>query len=187
MSDTVRLPRSSSRNAYMVFAKLLTKVDSKAHTGFGFEGTLLRPGTTIPLAELWPDPSYPKIPTLLECAGTINPKDGSPGKRYWPTLYILWQYDLKREQWREIARASSCSWDWAVDLRPIAVRLLEEARGTVVEVYSGLPQVVDRIDQALEMELGRLSPLDRGRVVGALHDHLCARLGRLEHGLKDGL
>ncbi len=177
MSDSIRLPRSSTR---MVFAKLLTFVDPKAHTGFGFEGTILKPGSLIPKEALWPTAQHPPIPILLECAGTVNPKNGLPAKHNWPTLYILWRFDLKNELWVEIARASSQSWDWAVDLRPIAVRLLEEARGAAVAIYSGLPQVIERIDRSLDLELGRLSPLDRTRAVGALHDHLCARLADFE-------
>ncbi|HLG97102.1 MAG TPA: hypothetical protein VKX49_12385 [Bryobacteraceae bacterium] len=162
----------------MGYLKLLNRINEKVPYGFSFEGTLLRPGKTVSFEELRPTNEYPEVPIILECAGTQNPQDGRPSTRHWPTLYILWQLDPRKLEWKEIARAQSESWDWAADLRPIAKRLLQEARGGI-EVFRGADQVARRISDLLEKELLTLAPPDRGRALGILHDQFCSQFARL--------
>lgn len=173
----IRLPLSSRRNK-LGYIKVLSRINEKAPYGFSFDGILFAPGKTVDLSELRPTRDYPEVPILLECAGTQNPLDGRPSTRHWPTLYILWKLDPLKHQWIEVARAQSESWDWAADLRPIAKRLLDEARGGI-EVFRGADQVAQRISDLLEKELLALAPLERGRALGILHDQVCSQFARL--------
>ena len=166
----IALPRSSPRNKPGIFLKLLTAVEPHAGTGFGFSGLIRQPGAAIEL-EL-----APKYPIVLECAGTQNPRDGVKSTRHWPTLYLLWRFDPRSEAYQEIARALSDNWDWAVELRPIAIRLLEEAQGRAVEVYQGLDLVFSRIESLVAREIATVAPRDRNRAVNFFHDLLCAKL-----------
>ena len=175
MDDPVHIPCSSRRRSQRVYAKLLIKVDPDAENGFGFEGTLLRPGKTIEWAALWPTPEHPRIPVLLECASTENPERGH-NRHQCEDLYILWKFDLGRGMWIELARTASASWTWALDLRPIAVRALDDSAG--LEVV-GFDQVVSRIDQMLDLELRKLPRQDRARAVAVLHDQFCSRMVHL--------
>jgi hypothetical protein len=177
-SEMVRIPCTSSRASQRIFAKLLTRVDPDAQNGFGFEGTLLRPGSMVPLEALWPTPAHPKVPVVLECAGVANPQTGHRRRQQGDT-YILWRFDPAAKTWSELARSASESWTWAMDLRAIAVRALEESRGKHVEVYSGLSDVLMRLRQILDREILSLPPPDRARAVAVLHDEFCIRMTRL--------
>jgi hypothetical protein len=168
-AETVKIPRTAARASQRIFAKLLTRVDPDARWGSGFEGTVVKPGDQLPLTALWPTPEHPRIPVLLECAGAAHPRKG-PGRQKDEDIYLLWRFDVERSEWREIARASSTSWDWAIDLRQIATRLLEESRGADAVVYPGLEQWIDRMRAALGAELKQLAPPDRFRAVAATHD-----------------
>jgi hypothetical protein len=185
VSRTVRIPRTSARASQRIYAKLLTRVDPQAQTGFGFEGTLLRPGDVLPLSALWPTPDHPAVPVLLECAGSLSKPATGHARRSQEDLYLLWKFDAERAQWKEIARSSSTDWSWAIDLRPIAVRLLRESRGAEVQVFAGLQEVCTRLWQALDEEIGRLAPPDQLRAGAALHDQLCFRMLELQR--KNGL
>jgi hypothetical protein len=177
-SERVRIPCTSSRASQRVFAKLLTRVDPDAQNGFGFEGTILRPGSMVPLEALWPTPAHPEIPIVLECAGNPNPERGHRRRNQTDT-YVLWRFDPVSKTWSELARSASESWTWALDLRAIAIRALEESRGKQIEVFHGLNEVLLRMRQALDHEMQLLPPPDRARAVAVLHDEFCIRLTRL--------
>jgi hypothetical protein len=175
--DYVRFPCSSRRECQHLYGKLLTRVDPQAVNGFGFEGSLVRPGKNVPWSALWPTPAHPKIPIYLEYAGSHK---AGWGKRKEPDQYILWRFDPGTSTWQELARSSSLNWTWAVDLRPIAIRALEESFGSALVVYGDFEQVVTRLDHLLTFELGKLPESERGRAVGFLHDQFCSRIVRLE-------
>ena len=40
-------------------------------------------------------------------------------------LWILWRYNQEAQEWREIARAVSQDWSWALTLREPAIRALQ--------------------------------------------------------------
>jgi hypothetical protein len=171
----VRLPASSPRQDRDKFLKLLRYVDPDADHGFGFEGVFLRPGALVTDADLHPGPEYPAIPILLE--HMRGPVYGIPGRQRADSVYILWRYEPDTARWSELGRASSPSWEWAIELRPLALRALREARGGAVTVISeDLPAIAGRIATALDAELRRLEPLARRKVVGVLHDQFAARL-----------
>lgn len=177
MSDYIRIPCSSRRQCQNTYGKLLTRVDPQADSGFGFEGTIIRPGKDIPWSGLWPTPAHPRIPILLECAGSMK---AGYGHRREPDVYVLWRFDPSLKRWGEIARSSSGTGAWAWDLRAPAIRALEESSGSAIAVFGDFDTVVARLDHLLTHELGKLPSSERGRAVGFLHDQFCARLVRLE-------
>lgn len=177
-SELVRFPCSSTRASQRFFGKLLTRVDPDAQNGFGFEGTIVRPGSIVPMGALWPTPAHPEIPILLECAG--NPKPERGHRRHGQSdTYILWRFDLEIKEWEEIARSSAESWTWAMDLRQVAIRAIEESRGKQIQVFAGMKDVLARMRKVLDVELQSLPVPDRGRAVAVLHDEFCIRLTRL--------
>src|SRR6185295_17097083 len=113
----VRIPRSSPRACRNDYVKLLRYVDPAADCGFGFEGVFLRPGATVTDGQLRPDDDYPPRPVLLEAA--IFPGSGPASRRGVVHVYLLWLYDPDQNGWKNIGRAESHSWHWAVDLRAI--------------------------------------------------------------------
>jgi hypothetical protein len=179
--ELVLIPCSSKRNSSLAFAKLLSRVSPDAENGFGFEGTLLRPGHRVPWTELWPTPDHPKIPILLECAGAASGKAASGWRRHGQEdLYILWRFDPVDKKWRELGRSVSDSWTWAIDLRPLAIRAIEESKGTAVEVFADFMLVIQRLQRLLDLELDKLPHKERGRAIAVLHDELCSRLLRVK-------
>ncbi len=112
----IQLPRTSPRSEQLVFLKLLTRVDAAASNGFGFEGSVLKPGARVSESALWPTPQHPRVPVLLEYAGAAN----DSGEK----LFVLWRYE--RGAFVEIARAVGLSWEWAVELRGPAVAAMAQ-------------------------------------------------------------
>lgn len=174
----ITLPCSSPRSARSKFAKLLRHVDPDADHAFGFEGVFLRPGATVSDAQLHPSPDYPETPILLEYAR--GPAYGIPGHKRCDSIYILWRYDHHSNEWREIGRAVSVAWEWAIELRPLATRALREARSCSdslqVEVMPDIPAIAGRITVFLDRELTTLEAPQRMKVLGVLHDVFAARL-----------
>lgn len=170
----VKLPCSSPRNSREKFAKLLSHVDPQAEHAFGFEGRFLRPGATVTDAELRPTDAFPIVPILLEYMR--GPSYGIPGRRRCDSIYILWRYERESNVWRELGRAVSFAWEWAMELRPLAVRALREARGGQLELVWDLHAISVRIADLIDAELRSLDLPERRRVMGVLHDQFAARL-----------
>lgn len=171
----VRLPCSSARNSHEKFAKLLSHVEPDAEHAFGFAGRFVRPGTTLTDEELRPGPEFPPTPVLLEYfRGSAY---GVAGRRRSDSIYILWRYDRENGSWRELGRAVSFAWEWAVELRPLAVRALREARGgQQLVILQDLPAIATRIATYLERELKTLEAPERYKVLSVLHDQFAARM-----------
>lgn len=121
----VRIPRSSPRSCRDSYAKILMSVDPNAQHAFGFEGRVVKPGGVVTNAQLWPDARAPRIPIVLECASVPGQGKRGHNRREW--LYILWRYNPDQDEWTEIGRSFSVAWEWACELRPLAVRALRES------------------------------------------------------------
>lgn len=116
-----------------------------------------------------------KVPVLLECAGPLSGKaERGHRRQQQDNLFILWKFDPVINEWRELGRSHSDSWTWAIDLRPLAIRALEESRGHQVEVSEGFDDAINRIRAWLKDELSKLPEPDRGRAIAILHDELAA-------------
>jgi hypothetical protein len=148
--------------------KLLSHVDPNAEHGFGFEGRVLVPGCTVTLAEICPS-DYPDTPVLLEYAQVRAQAKRGHNRR--EQLYVLWRLDLVSYEWLELGRSQSMSWEWAVDLRPLAVRALARP-----QVMPDLVAVQNRIVAALARELDSLEAAQQARVLGIIHDQLACRV-----------
>jgi hypothetical protein len=171
----IRLPRSSAPRERNCFLKLLYRVDPEADHGFGFEGIILKPGSVVAPSQLRPDDRFPETPVLLEY--TPGEAYGPAGRRRRDAIYILWLYNQAKDDWREMGRAVSYSWEWAVELRPLAARTLKEARSSVeIAKLTDVPAIAERIATFLDHELTPLDPCDRLRVIGVLHDQFASRL-----------
>lgn len=177
MRETIRLPKTSGRKAPLVWAKLLSAVRPNADNGFGFEGSVVRPGDTIAWDRLWPTPAHPPVPVLLEYAGCAAKTANGWRRHNLPDLYVLWRFDLARGIFVEVARAEGVAWSWAMDLRPIALRVMREAHGVAeITVYADFERTVARVDRFLGFALARLPERERGRALGILHDQLVGRI-----------
>lgn len=169
----IALPCSSPRKSPDKFMKLLRHVDPDADHGFGFEGVFLRPGSTVTWAELRPTLEFPATPIVLEHGRA--PATGPAGHRRAASLYILWRY--QGNAWHELGRAASMSWHWAMELRPLALRALQEARGgLVLAARADLPAIATRIAVAIDSELRALDAPERRKVIGVIHDQFAARI-----------
>ena len=180
-----KIPKSSPRAEPLAFAKLLSRVDPKAVNGLGFDGVILRPGATIPEATLWPTEEFPSTPLLLEYAGRVRISGRGRDRDVFESLYILWRWSCERRAWEELARSHSESWQWAIDLRPVALRALAESNGGVeVLPCLGLDARATRLAEDLDRELEGLEPQDcillMGKLGGILHDRVAGKLAQLQ-------
>lgn len=173
----VRIPRSSPRSYRLDYAKILTSVDPDAEHAMGFVGQIVRPGTVVTAAQLWPDEKAPRMPIVLE-SGWAPGQEKKFGHNRRDRLYILWRYNPERDEWTEVGKAQSVAWEWAIDLRPLAVRLMREARPAVEVMAINFLEVQDRIAALLERELTGLEDPDRWKVLGILHDQLAWRVAQ---------
>jgi hypothetical protein len=167
----IQIPHTSPRNCRDTYAKLLLRVDPRAPCGFGFEGKILRPGSTVTDAELRPSEEYPEMPVLLEYAQVAA--QGRRGHNRRESLYVLWRFD--GATWIELGRSMSASWEWAIDLRPLAVRALDQRP----HVMRDLAAAQKRIAAALAQELEGLESADQWRVLGIIHDQLACRVAAI--------
>jgi hypothetical protein len=151
------------------FAKLLRSVDPGATCGFGFEGVILKPGSVVTRAQLRPTLEFPAAPVLLEMARV--PEDAPAAQRHYEDLVVLWRWE--REAWCELGRARSKSWEWAIEVRAIAVRAIEEQR-VQVRVAVSPEETQRRIVAAIERELAMTT--ERARVLAIVHDQLASRM-----------
>jgi|SRR5579862_120005 len=166
----VKLPRTGSqKDKTRTFLKVLFRVaPGLQNCGYGFEGHVLRPGDVIPEKLLRPTETYPPQPICLECAGPIGDQK--------ETLYVLWRYEGRL--WVEIARARSRTFDWAIDIRPLAVRALSEQGYPIRKLLDPeqLAQLAARITELLDKEIAAIDPEFVNAVLCVAHDGIAARL-----------
>jgi len=166
----VQLPCTSDRSQRgKVYLRLLTEV-LPAKYAAGFEGPIYRPGATVSSGEL-PDPAV-----ILECAG----KAGAwrPGKQR-PTTWILWRLDRSTWTWEEIARASSLNWEWAIDLRPVAIRALHP-RPLFLDIHRHCASVAEELVTSIDRRLIREPEELKVNVLSELYDLVAGRLAQLQ-------
>lgn len=168
--NTIRLPNTSPQNRRsFTHVRILTQVSADAWSAAGFEGALYQPGGRIAAEVLGLNP------IALEYAG---PQGTYKQRREREGLWILWRYDWEAHNWREIVRAVSRDWHWALVLREPAIRALRpltvETPG--VDAAARGREVADellvRIDAALSPEL----PAVRRAVMCAVYDSMAGRL-----------
>jgi hypothetical protein len=166
--SSIRLPNTSPQNHRQnTHVRMLTEVEPDAWSGAGFHGTLFQPGTRISRAELG------EHPVLLEFAGP----QGNWRQRHRESegLWILWRWDRPAEEWREIARAVSRDWHWALVLREPAIRALHPREEDVDPCDRGR-EVSEQILASIESTLAPELPAVRKVVLCAVYDRMAGRL-----------
>lgn len=173
---SIQLPHSSGVDRRAAYLKLLRHVDPGARNGFGFEGVFFKCGSRVSAARLRPSFDFPEIPILLEHSTAAAEESGGPRRR--PSLYVLWRWMPDKHEFQEVGRSSSYAWEWAVDLRPLAVRALAEARGAFPppENAADLTMIARKITVFTDKSLSILAPPDREKLLGILHDYFASRL-----------
>jgi hypothetical protein len=157
MSDGVpiRLPHSApSRCSAITFCELLSKVAPDASGGFGFDGKFFKCGAEVPERALRPSPDFPPTQIVLECGGPGHDRG---------TLYVLWL--LKEGEWCELGRAQSRAAEWALDIRPIAVRALDQREDPK---RMDILALIHKLAGALGAILGSLGAEDRAAACAIL-------------------
>lgn len=168
----IRIPRSAFRRNGIGYAKLIHDIEPLALTAFDIHGTLIRVGSWVTEADLWPTPDYPKPALLLEYAG--NPKPARGHNRHGQEdVWILWRYRPGAGEWEELARCALVAHCWVPHMAPIIRAALAEGRGP--QQSADLAAVESRIAAFLDAEMRRLNPREASRVLSAVHDQLAAR------------
>jgi len=163
----VQLPNTCPQNRRCyAHIRLLTQVRAGAWNAAGFEGKLYRPGARVSAGELGDNP------ILLECAGPQgNPHHGRPRL----TLWILWRWE---GEWREIARALSPDWSWALILREPAIRALRPAtaENAGVDPHQRGRELTDELLRDIDTALLPELPEVRTLVWTSIYDQMAGRI-----------
>lgn len=166
----IPLPNTSPQNRHCYsHVRLLTEVSPDACNAAGFGGRLLRCGERLSPEELG------ERPVVLECAG---PQGTFKRGRHRLTLWILWRYDWQEKDWREIARAQSLNWDWAIILRDPAIRALQlsEKTGQLPDLAERGREVTEELLRAIDTALLVELPEVRTFVLVSIYDRMAGRI-----------
>jgi hypothetical protein len=168
----VRLPRTAQTRLDLTFAILIHRVLPQRVMGDAFEGPRFRPGATVAESELWPEPDYPKLPLLIEYAGSDR---AGNGHRRSNQTYILWRFDPTAGEWAELARSAAVSTEWVETLKAVALRHLT---ATEPENPKAAGDATARVLGLLELELEPLESRERSSLLGLLWEQVLGRLVR---------
>lgn len=171
VSGHIQLPRSAPRaRRHMAWVKVLTRIRESLGLGAQFEGRLYAPGAVVGRDELGP------YAVVLEFAGPA----GRPGHGHSRTeqLWILWQYDFKRSEWRELARAVAIGAEWAAVLHPAALQALYPSPSVydVVErSRTAAEAIMDLVMGCLEQEPGPV----KVQALAAVYHEVAGRIAEM--------
>jgi hypothetical protein len=165
---SVRIPRTAVSRRERTYAQLIQRVHYTSQWK-PFDGPLLRCGSVIDEAELWPAQDFPDVPLLLEYAG--NDRSGRGHNRS-NSIYILWRYDRDRNAFVEVMRCVSKNAGWIDQVRAVAIIELKVGFERDPEMAS---KVSARIIIVLDRELDLLDQEDRGLVMIFVYEQFAAR------------
>lgn len=166
----IALPNTSPENRRnFTHVRLLTRVSPDAKNAAGFDGRLLPCGRRLPPEELGDHP------VVLECAG---PQGSFKPGRHRQTLWVLWRYDWPEKAWREIARAMSLDWGWAIILREPAIRALQvsDKSGHLPDPVERGREVTEELLQTIDTTLLLEVPEVRTFVLTSIYDRMAGRI-----------
>lgn len=181
----IRLPRSAGRRSGPSYALLVRRI-SPNRALRNFEGQILRAGALVEESALWPDAHYPRVPLLIEFAGTDGlAANGKParGHNRARDIRILWRFDRERRAWDEIARIASEGSHWYADLAPIVERELVPAD---VDHVEDARAIAGRLAALIDGALAELTEEGRGHALAFLYDEVAARFAGTMRDLAAG-
>lgn len=169
---SIRIPRTCPSRGERTWAQLIERVPRRARIQIFPGRVYFRTGAQVDERELRPTPSWPATPLLLEYAGSDRTGRGHNRSNY---IHVLWRFDAKRAEFREIARCVTQGPEWFAHLAPIARREIERGSPPVnhVEVAHA---VTGRVLALLDGELETLEDEGRDRVMSFLYDQVVGRL-----------
>lgn len=146
---TVRLPRTATRPKAYSAGLLIERMEPHPTSALDFFGRLLGPGEEIAEADLWPTEHWPTIPIFIEhCQLEFS---GRKGERRSPYEHIVWIYELRKREWRQVAHVSAVRpEEWIPALAPVALRFLQPRTAPPEPEVHGAAR---RIAQLVETEL----------------------------------
>lgn len=167
----VTLPYSGHRRSSGPYCALILHAPRLARFPFDLEQVIFRPGKTIPLSSLWPTPTAPRIPVLLECTMSPRARRGvCPYKG--ECMYVLWRFEQR--SWIEVTRCYSMSGEWYEYLHPAIVR--ELARSGAQPVEPDISALSREAAEFLDARLRDLRDDERARMLTCVHDLLASRI-----------
>jgi hypothetical protein len=165
---TVQIPRSAISRGVPTYTQLIRRIYPQRAFA-AFKGRYFKCGKQIDTAELWPDSGYPAVPLLLEYAG--NDKTGW-GHRRSNDIYLLWRYDMARNEFVEVARFSGDGRDAISHMKFVAFR--EIRRGCVPDPALAR-KVAERVLTLLDDEVDCLEADERAIALSFVFEQLAAR------------
>ena len=171
----VRIPRSALVRNEPTYAKLLFRVVREPNFGpWSYKGRIVKCGSWINETELRPDPTWPVVPVLLECAGRVPGVlyRADSGHKRCEDLYVLWRWD--GQDWCEVCRMQSQQGQWCHAMRSVAAA---ELNGPVLvpRPFNPAP-IVSRVHALITRECDTLDHCDRQAVAAALYESFAARV-----------
>jgi hypothetical protein len=163
----IQLPRSSTRlERPQVYVRIVTAMHQEAWGAVTYDGPLHAPGAVVDFASL-PDPAV-----AIECAGPVGVWQRGKHREI---LYILWVWDSRRLEWREIARALALNWAWTSMLREACYQALHP-RPELVDVIQRSRDVTEEILQAIERRLDSEMREVRASVLHSVYEQVAGRI-----------
>jgi hypothetical protein len=169
----VRIPLTATKRSQHTYAKLLSRVDPRSCSAFAWQGRFLRPGSTVPEAELWPDGTFPRVPLVVEFCGALKPAKGWNRHQSDETA-VLWAYEKAQGEFLEIGRVAAPTGLWMRSLEPLVRDAMARELGELNQ--PDLEVIRTRITRVLAAELDLVAAADRSRLLTLVHDELAWRI-----------
>lgn len=143
----IKLPISSTRlKRPHVYVLVVSEIRSERWGAAHFDGTIYAPGAMIDAGAL------PSPLVAIECAGPVGAARRTQHRDH---LYLLWTYDAKLGEWKELSRALAPDSSWTLVFSDLVRRILHPPPG-LVEIISRSQLVANKImaiiDQSLQQE-----------------------------------
>jgi hypothetical protein len=91
-------------------------------------------------------------------------------------LWILWRYDWRAGEWKEIARALAYDWSWSLALTEPAIRALHPRSRDIVDATARGREVTEEILRSIDTALLVELPPVRLAVLTAIYDGMAGRI-----------
>jgi hypothetical protein len=186
-SMPVRLPRSALRRNARTYALLILR-PSRSRALRLFEGKVFKSGIWIPDDALWPTPHFPRVPLLMEYAGTSGlAASGKParGHNRARDVRVLWRY--AGSEWQEIARCETEGSEWYEYMLPIVrIELARPESRPGVDHVGEARSAAGRLAALIDGELAQLAGEGREAALGFLYDEVALRCAEAVEDLAAG-